>query len=91
MYPFSVAVKDVDFMWEIGDALSNAVWRRRRGLSKRHLTVKRGRKYPKDMRPWMKRLFSAQFRAATVADTAELEAMTREAIDKGWVRIGKEV
>ncbi len=90
MYPFSVAVKDVDFMWEVGDALALAVWRRRRGLSKRHLTVKFGRKYPKDMRPWMSKLFDAQYRAATVADTVDLEAMTREAIDSGWLRIGKE-
>lgn len=88
MHPFYVSVQDPTFMWEVGDALSNAVWRRRRGLQRRR--VSRSGKYPKDLTFFYHLLCAAQFKAATKGDTRLLNHLTKRAYELGWVRVGKE-
>lgn len=88
MRPFSISVSDPDFSWEVGDALSEAVWRRRRSLARRR--VSRSGKYPRDLVFFRHLLFAAQYKAATVGDTRLLDHLTRRAYELGWVRVGKE-
>jgi len=88
MYPFSVSVQDPTFMWEVGDALSNAVWRRRRGLQRRRVT--RSGKYPQDLVFFYHLLLRAQFMASTKGDTRLLVHLTKRAYELGWLRVGKE-
>ncbi len=88
MRPFSISVSDPMFTWEVGDALAEAVWRRRRGLQRRRVT-KRG-KYPRDLTFFYHLLLKAQYRAATKGDTRLLNHLTKRAYELGWVRVGKE-
>ena len=88
MRPFDIFVQDPDFTWEVGDALTNAMWRRRRSLQRRRVT--RSGKYPTDLTFFYHLLVKAQFIAATKGDTRLLEHLTKRAYEMGWVRIGKE-
>lgn len=87
MSPFSISVSDPGFGWEVGDALSEVVWRRRRGLQRRQ--VSKSGKYPKDLVFFIHLLFAAQYKAATRGDTRLLEHLTKRAYELGWVRVGR--
>lgn len=89
MRPFDIFVQDVDFVWEVGDKLSEALWRRRRSIQRRQVT-RRG-KYPRDLVFFYHLFLKAQYLAATRGDTRLLTHLTKRAYELGWVRVGKEV
>jgi hypothetical protein len=88
MRPFSISVSDPDFSWEVGDAFTEAMWRRRRSLQRR--SVSRRGKYPRDLTFFYHLLLKAQYKAATVGDTRLLNHLTKRAYELGWLRVGRE-